>query len=121
MLVWLLKKQRRRPKAYSTHIASHCLAALPEGLATGSGSILIAMKRFALGIALVAILNGQTTRPDPREIPVPPIRTSMPAMPGWADRPHGMVQGDWDALPAFADKFLMGKTVTRRFDEFPAE
>jgi len=39
----------------------------------------------------------------------------------WADRPHGMVQGDWDALFAFADKFLMGKTVTRRFDEFPPE
>ena len=37
----------------------------------------------------------------------------------WADRPHGMVQGDWDALFAFADKFLLGKTVTRRFDEFP--
>ena len=37
----------------------------------------------------------------------------------WADRPHGMVQGDWDALFAFADKFLMGRTVTRRFDEFP--
>ena len=40
---------------------------------------------------------------------------------GWADRPHGLVQGDWDALLAFADKFLMGKTVTRRFDNFPAE
>jgi hypothetical protein len=39
----------------------------------------------------------------------------------WADRPHGMVQGDWDALLAFADKYLMGKTVDRRFDEFPAE
>ena len=39
----------------------------------------------------------------------------------WADRPHGMVQGDWDALFAFADKFLMGKTVTRRFDEFPPD
>ena len=39
----------------------------------------------------------------------------------WADRPHGMVQGDWDALFAFADKFLMGRTVTRRFDEFPAD
>jgi (4-O-methyl)-D-glucuronate---lignin esterase len=38
----------------------------------------------------------------------------------WADRPHGMVQGDWDALLAFADKFLSGKTVTRRFDQFPA-
>jgi hypothetical protein len=38
----------------------------------------------------------------------------------WADRPHGMVQGDWDALLAFADKFLLGKTVTRRFDQFPA-
>ena len=25
----------------------------------------------------------------------------------FADRPHGMVQGDWDALLAFADKFLM--------------
>jgi len=37
----------------------------------------------------------------------------------WADRPHGMVQADWDALFAFADKFLLGKTVTRRFDEFP--
>jgi len=40
---------------------------------------------------------------------------------GWADRPHGLVQGDWDALLAFADKFLMGKTVTRKFDDFPAE
>jgi hypothetical protein len=39
----------------------------------------------------------------------------------WADRPHGMVQGDWDALLAFADKFLLGKQVDRRFDEFPAE
>lgn len=39
----------------------------------------------------------------------------------WADRPHGMVQGDWDALLAFADRFLLGKTVTRRFDEFPLE
>jgi hypothetical protein len=39
----------------------------------------------------------------------------------WADRPHGMVEGDWDALFAFADKFLMGKTVTRRFDEFPPD
>ncbi|MGB6199485.1 MAG: alpha/beta hydrolase family protein, partial [Candidatus Acidiferrales bacterium] len=38
----------------------------------------------------------------------------------WADRPHGMVQGDWDALLAFADKFLSGKSVTRRFDQFPA-
>jgi hypothetical protein len=24
----------------------------------------------------------------------------------WVDRPHGMVQGDWDALFAFADRFL---------------
>jgi Abhydrolase family len=39
----------------------------------------------------------------------------------WADRPHGMAPGDWDALLAFADKYLMGKTVDRRFDEFPAE
>jgi hypothetical protein len=39
----------------------------------------------------------------------------------WADRPHGMVEGDWDALFAFADEFLMGKTVTRRFDEFPPD
>jgi hypothetical protein len=38
----------------------------------------------------------------------------------WADRPHGMVQGDWDALLAFAGKFLLGKTVARRFDQFPA-
>lgn len=38
----------------------------------------------------------------------------------WADRPHGMVRGDWDALLAFADKFLLGKTVPGRFDEFPA-
>ncbi len=40
---------------------------------------------------------------------------------GWADRPHGMVQADWDALLAFADKWLLGKAVDRRFDEFPAE
>jgi hypothetical protein len=39
----------------------------------------------------------------------------------WADRPHGMVQGDWDALLAFGDKFLLGKNVSRRFDRFPSE
>jgi lysophospholipase L1-like esterase len=39
----------------------------------------------------------------------------------WADRPHGMVQGDWDALLSFADKFLLDKQVERRFDEFPEE
>ncbi len=38
----------------------------------------------------------------------------------WADRPHGMVQGDWDAMLAFADKFLLGKPVDRTFDHFPA-
>jgi hypothetical protein len=37
----------------------------------------------------------------------------------WADRPHGMVQGDWDALLAFADKGLMGKQVDRTFDKYP--
>lgn len=39
----------------------------------------------------------------------------------WGERPHGMVQGDWDALLAFADKFLLGKKVERPFDQFPAE
>jgi len=38
----------------------------------------------------------------------------------WAERPHGMVQGDWDALLAFAHKFLLGNKVERRFDGFPA-
>jgi hypothetical protein len=38
----------------------------------------------------------------------------------WADRPHGMVQGDWDALLAFADKFLLAQPVTRQFDQMPA-
>jgi hypothetical protein len=39
----------------------------------------------------------------------------------FADRPHGMVQGDWDAMLAFADKFLLGKPVSRNFDELPPE
>jgi hypothetical protein len=39
----------------------------------------------------------------------------------FADRPHGMVQGDWDATLAFADKFLMNKPVDRSFDQFPPE
>jgi hypothetical protein len=39
----------------------------------------------------------------------------------WAERPHGMVQGDWDAMLAVADKFLLGRPVDRRFDQFPAE
>jgi len=39
----------------------------------------------------------------------------------FADRPHGMVQGDWDAMLAFADKFLLNKSVNRTFDEFPPE
>jgi Abhydrolase family len=38
----------------------------------------------------------------------------------FADRPHGMVQGDWDALLAFGDKFLMGKPTARTFDKYPA-
>jgi hypothetical protein len=37
----------------------------------------------------------------------------------WVDRPHGMVQGDWDALLAFGDKYLMDKPVTRSFDQYP--
>ena len=37
----------------------------------------------------------------------------------WADRPHGMAQGDWDALLAFADRFLLGKPVDRTFDHYP--
>jgi hypothetical protein len=37
----------------------------------------------------------------------------------WADRPHGMVQGDWDSLLAFADKWLLGKPVERPFDRYP--
>ncbi len=37
----------------------------------------------------------------------------------FADRPHGMVQGDWDVLFAFADKFLMGKPTTQTFDKYP--
>jgi len=39
----------------------------------------------------------------------------------WADRPHGMVQGDWDALLSFADKFLLNKQVERRFGQFPEQ
>ncbi len=37
----------------------------------------------------------------------------------FAPRPHGMVQGDWDALLAFADKFLMAKPTAQTFDRFP--
>jgi hypothetical protein len=37
----------------------------------------------------------------------------------FADRPHGMVQGDWDALLAFGDKFLLNKPTTRTFDRYP--
>jgi hypothetical protein len=39
----------------------------------------------------------------------------------FADRPHGMVQADWDALLAFADKYLLGKPVDRDFYTFPPE
>lgn len=39
----------------------------------------------------------------------------------FADRPHGMVQGDWDAMLAFADKYLLNKPVDRSFDQFPPE
>ncbi|MBN2130311.1 MAG: hypothetical protein JW741_12485, partial [Sedimentisphaerales bacterium] len=37
----------------------------------------------------------------------------------WADRPHGLVRDDWDALFAFADKVWNDKTVARPFDSFP--
>lgn len=39
----------------------------------------------------------------------------------WADRRHGMVQGDWDALLSFADKFLLGKHVDKTFDHYPPD
>lgn len=39
----------------------------------------------------------------------------------FVDRPHGMVQGDWDALLAFADARLLGKPAAQRFDVFPPE
>ena len=38
----------------------------------------------------------------------------------FADRMHGEVQGDWDAMFAFADKFLMGKPTALTFDQYPA-
>ena len=37
----------------------------------------------------------------------------------WTERPHGMVEGDWEAMLTFADRFLLGKQVERRFDQFP--
>jgi len=37
----------------------------------------------------------------------------------FADRMHGEVQGDWDAMFAFADEFLMGKPTTLTFDQYP--
>jgi len=37
----------------------------------------------------------------------------------WAGRPHGMADDDWEAMLAFADKFLLGKPVTRAFAQFP--
>ena len=37
----------------------------------------------------------------------------------FANRPHGMVQGDWDALLAFGDKNLLGKPTTLTFDQYP--
>jgi hypothetical protein len=37
----------------------------------------------------------------------------------WSDRPHGMVQGDWDALLGFADHYFFGRDAGRTFDHFP--
>jgi hypothetical protein len=37
----------------------------------------------------------------------------------FADRMHGEVQGDWDAMFAFADEFLMDKPTTLTFDQYP--
>jgi len=38
----------------------------------------------------------------------------------WATRMHGSVQGDWDALIAFADKNLLGMDIGGwKFDQFP--
>lgn len=39
----------------------------------------------------------------------------------FANRPHGLVQGDWDAMLAFSDKFLLHKPVDRDFSTFPPE
>ena len=39
----------------------------------------------------------------------------------FAGRPHGMVPGDWDAMLAFADKFLLDKPVDHSFDQFPPD
>lgn len=40
---------------------------------------------------------------------------------GFADRPHGMIDADWQSLLAFADKTLLGKPQHQRFDRFPTE
>jgi len=32
-----------------------------------------------------------------------------------------MVPGDWDAMLAFADKFLLDKPVDHSFDQFPPD
>ena len=40
---------------------------------------------------------------------------------GFADRPHGMVQGDWDSLLPFGDKYLMNKSTDKKFDYFPPD
>jgi len=37
----------------------------------------------------------------------------------WSNRPHGLVQGDWDGLFGMAEKVWEGKDVGRRFDAFP--
>jgi hypothetical protein len=37
----------------------------------------------------------------------------------FADRMHGEVQGDWDAMFAFADQFLVGKPTTLTFNQYP--
>ncbi len=39
----------------------------------------------------------------------------------WATRPHGSVQGDWDALIAFTDQNLFGMKTTWNFTQFPDE
>ena len=73
---------------------------------------------LGLIVSLVAALAA-----DPPEIPVPPIKTALEGETNVISLPAAvrasLTGDDWAALLDFADRHLLGKPSTRRFDRFP--
>jgi len=101
---------------------------------------------LCLGLVIIGTMagaqdSGSTPGPDPREIPVPKIKTPLGTLPGavrrsilgaqpayalfnakerlgvnYAKHGHAFTAEDWTAMMDFFDKHLRGKKIDRTFE-----